>query len=118
MQSCSVMWLEIDTIRATVNEIRDNKIKFTVVFQQQSESSCSTRENGEEKMMLLHKRRRNVEEHDVVGFVGESKAVIHLLKEESSKSNVVTISIQRSMDRYVSSGNNDHSFVRSVEMAF
>ncbi|XP_057752946.1 putative disease resistance RPP13-like protein 3 isoform X2 [Arachis stenosperma] len=80
---------KIDSIKATVNEIRDNKIKFTDVFQQESGSSSSTRED--EKMRLLHKRRTNVEEHDVVGFVGESKAVIQLLKEESSQSNVVSI---------------------------
>ncbi|KAL1324603.1 hypothetical protein HN51_034781 [Arachis hypogaea] len=81
--------VKIDSIKATVNDIRDNKMKLSDVFQQEGESS-SARED-EEKVLLLHKRRRNVEEHDVVGFVGESKAVIQLLKEESSQSNVVSI---------------------------
>ncbi|MED6182967.1 hypothetical protein PIB30_033569 [Stylosanthes scabra] len=80
---------KIDSIKATINETIDNKIKFTDVFQQETESS-SARED-EERVLLLHKRRRNVEEHDVVGFVRESKQVIQLLKEESSESNVVSI---------------------------
>ncbi|MED6182969.1 hypothetical protein PIB30_033571 [Stylosanthes scabra] len=81
---------KIDTIKAAINEIRDNKIKFADVFPQESESSSSTRED-EEKLLLLHKRRRNVEEHDVVGFVRESKEVTQLLEEESSQSSVVSI---------------------------
>ncbi|XP_015952839.1 putative disease resistance RPP13-like protein 3 [Arachis duranensis] len=81
--------VKIDSIKATVNDIRDNKMKLSDVFQQEGESS-SARED-EERVLLLHKRRRNVEEHDVVGFVGESKAVIQRLKEESSRSNVVSI---------------------------
>ncbi|KAL4327534.1 hypothetical protein S245_043069 [Arachis hypogaea] len=81
--------VKIDSIKATVNDIRENKMKLSDVFQQEGESS-SARED-EEKVLLLHKRRRNVEEHDVVGFVGESKAVMQLLKEESSQSNVVSI---------------------------
>ncbi|XLS84616.1 hypothetical protein HN51_034782, partial [Arachis hypogaea] len=80
---------KIDSIKASVNEITENKMKLTNVFQQEGESS-SARED-EERVLLLHKRRRNVEEHDVVGFVRESKAVIQLLKEETSQSNVVSI---------------------------
>ncbi|KAL1362453.1 hypothetical protein AAHE18_03G082400 [Arachis hypogaea] len=81
---------KIDSIKATVNDIRDNKIKLTDVVPQESGSSTSTREE-EERVLLMHKKRRIVEEHDVVGFVRESKAVIQLLKEESSQSNVVSI---------------------------
>ncbi|MED6151222.1 hypothetical protein PIB30_080395 [Stylosanthes scabra] len=80
---------KIDSIKATVNEIRDNKIKLTEVLPQETESS-STRED-EERVLLMQKTRTNVEEHDVVGFVRESKAVIQLLKEESSESSVVSI---------------------------
>ncbi|KAL1324647.1 hypothetical protein AAHE18_13G105700 [Arachis hypogaea] len=81
---------KIDSIKATVNDIRDNKIKLTDVVPQESGSSTSTREE-EERVLLMHKKRRIVEEHDVVGFVRESKAVIQRLKEESSQSNVVSI---------------------------
>ncbi|XP_015952837.1 putative disease resistance RPP13-like protein 3 [Arachis duranensis] len=81
--------VKIDSIKATVNDIRDNKMKLSDVFQQEGESSSAREE--EERVLLLHKRRRNVEEHDVVGFVRESKAVIQLIKEESSQSNVVSI---------------------------
>nr|XP_025686940.2 disease resistance protein RPP13-like [Arachis hypogaea] len=81
---------KIDSIEATINKIRDNKIKLTDVVPQESESSTSTREE-EERILLMHKKRRIVEEHGIVGFVGESKAVIQLLKEESSQSNVVSI---------------------------
>ncbi|MED6179897.1 hypothetical protein PIB30_005358 [Stylosanthes scabra] len=82
---------KIDTIKATVNEIRDNKLKFADIFQQEGESSSSAIED-EQRVMLLHKKRKNnVEEHDLVGFVRESKEVIQLLKEESSQSNVVSI---------------------------
>ncbi|MED6182970.1 hypothetical protein PIB30_033572 [Stylosanthes scabra] len=79
---------KIETIKATLSDIRDNKIKYDV-FPQES-GSLSTRED-EERMQLLHKRRRDVEEHDVVGFVHESKTVIKLLMEEGSRSNVVSI---------------------------
>ncbi|XP_057752285.1 putative disease resistance RPP13-like protein 3 isoform X2 [Arachis stenosperma] len=79
---------KIETIKATLSDIRENKIKYDV-FQQESESS-STRED-EERIQLLHKRRRDVEEHDVVGFVRESKTVIQLLSEKGSRSNVVSI---------------------------
>ncbi|XLT49882.1 hypothetical protein HN873_042486 [Arachis hypogaea] len=81
--------VKIDSIKATVNDIRENKMKLSDVFQQEGESSSAIED--EEKVLLLHRRRRNVEEHDVVGFVGESKAVIQLLKKESSQSNVVSI---------------------------
>ncbi|XP_016187943.1 disease resistance protein RPP8-like isoform X2 [Arachis ipaensis] len=79
---------KIESIKANLSDIRENKIKYDV-FQQESESS-STRED-EERMQLLHKRRRDVEEHDVVGFVRESKTVIQLLSEDGSRSNVVSI---------------------------
>ncbi|MED6122041.1 hypothetical protein PIB30_035962 [Stylosanthes scabra] len=75
---------KIDTIKATNNEIKDNKIKFTDIFQHETDSSLARED--EEKLLLLHKRRRNVEEHDVVGFVRESNEVIQLLEEESSES--------------------------------
>ncbi|KAL4389740.1 hypothetical protein HN51_010676 [Arachis hypogaea] len=77
--------VKIDNIKATVNDIRDNKITLTDVVPQEGETSSA---RDEER---VHERRRVVEERDVVGFVGESKAVIQLLKEESSQSNVVSI---------------------------
>ncbi|MED6182968.1 hypothetical protein PIB30_033570 [Stylosanthes scabra] len=79
---------KIDSIKATINEIRDNKIKYDV-FQQEGEP-MSTRED-EERVVLLHKKRRNVEEDDVVGFVHDSKVIIKRLFEEDSQSNVVSI---------------------------
>ncbi|MED6200011.1 hypothetical protein PIB30_081199 [Stylosanthes scabra] len=81
---------KIESIKATVNEIRDNKLKFADIFQQEAESSSSTIKE-EERVQLMHKKRRNVEEHNVVGFVSESKAVIQLLKEKSTQSNVASI---------------------------
>ncbi|MED6153185.1 hypothetical protein PIB30_099226 [Stylosanthes scabra] len=81
---------KIDTIKATVNQIRENKLKFADIFQQEGESSSSAIQE-EERLKLVHKMRRNVEEDDVVGFVRESKAVIQLLKKESSQSDVVSI---------------------------
>ena len=79
---------KIDIIKATISDIRDNKIKYDF-FQQEGEST-STRED-EERMESLHKRRRNVEEDDVVGFVQASKVVIQRLMEKDSRSNVVSI---------------------------
>ncbi|MED6224467.1 hypothetical protein PIB30_084384, partial [Stylosanthes scabra] len=80
---------KIDSIKAAVDDIRDNKIKLNNVFQQEGESS--TAREHEERLLLLHRRRTNVEEHDVVGFVREFKEVIQLLKEERSQWNVVSI---------------------------
>ena len=79
---------KIDNIKATFNDIRDNKIKYDV-FEQESESSA-TRED-EERVRLVHKRRRNVEEVDVVGFAHDSKVVIERLVEGGSRSNVISI---------------------------
>ncbi|MED6148748.1 hypothetical protein PIB30_055753, partial [Stylosanthes scabra] len=81
---------KIDSIKAAVDDIRDNKIKLNDVFQQEEGESSAAREH-EERLLLLHRRRTNVEEHDVVGFVRESKEVIQLLKEERSQWNVVSI---------------------------
>ncbi|KAL2982887.1 hypothetical protein AAZX31_12G011400 [Glycine max] len=78
---------KIDKIKITLNEIRDNKIKY-VEFQESNNQSTI---KEEEKAESLHERRRNVEEEDVVGFVHDSKVVIKQLVEGGSLRNAVSI---------------------------
>ncbi|QCD88927.1 disease resistance protein RPM1 [Vigna unguiculata] len=69
---------KIDKIKATLNEIRDNKSKYDA-FKETNNQSAAEEEEAEEKerAKALHKLRRNVEEDDVVGFVQDSKDLIN-----------------------------------------
>ncbi|KAG4979236.1 hypothetical protein JHK82_032485 [Glycine max] len=78
---------KIDKIKITLNEIRDNKIKY-VEFQESNNQSTI---KEEEKAESLHERRRNVEVENVVGFVHDSKVVIKQLVEGGSLRNAVSI---------------------------
>ncbi|KAK7263979.1 hypothetical protein RJT34_31579 [Clitoria ternatea] len=78
---------KIDKIKASINEIHENKTKYED-FQ---ESTTLRDEEDEERAESLHKRRRNVEEEDVVGFVHDSKLVIKRLMEGGSQRSIVSI---------------------------
>ncbi|QCE13051.1 disease resistance protein RPM1 [Vigna unguiculata] len=65
---------KIDKIKATLNEIRDNKSKYEA-FKETNNQSVAEEEEEEEMAQSVQKLRRNVEEDDVVGFVQESKVV-------------------------------------------
>ena len=83
---------KIDKIKATLNEIRDNKSKYDA-FKETNNQSAAEEEEAEEKerAKALHKLRRNVEEDDVVGFVQDSKDLIKRLLEGGSDRNAVSI---------------------------
>ncbi|XP_028753147.1 disease resistance protein RPP13-like [Neltuma alba] len=74
---------KIDNIKARINEIHENKIKYVI----QEAAGSST----EQELQLLHKRRRDVEEDDVVGFQHDSDEVINRLEQGGSRRNVVSI---------------------------
>ncbi|QCD92384.1 disease resistance protein RPM1 [Vigna unguiculata] len=82
---------KIDKIKATLNEIRDNKSKYDAFKETNNQSAAEEEEEEEkERAKALHKLRRNVEEDDVVGFVQESKVVINRLLEGGSDRNAVS----------------------------
>ncbi|XP_054777044.1 putative disease resistance RPP13-like protein 3 [Prosopis cineraria] len=73
---------KIDNIKATINQIYENRIKYDT----QEAAGSST-----EELQLLYKRRRDVEEEDVVGFHHDSTEVINRLKQGASRLDVVSI---------------------------
>ncbi|XP_028753183.1 putative disease resistance protein At1g50180 [Neltuma alba] len=74
---------KIDNIKATINGIHENKIKYDT----QEAVGSST----DQELQLLHKRRRDVEEEDVVGFQHDSDEVINRLEQGGSRRSVVSI---------------------------
>ncbi|XP_027910872.1 putative disease resistance RPP13-like protein 2 [Vigna unguiculata] len=81
---------KIDKIKATLNEIRDNKSKYDA-FKETKNQSAAEEEEEEERAQSVQKLKRNVEEDDVVGFVQDSKVVITRLLEGGSDRNAVSI---------------------------
>jgi len=81
---------KIDKIKATLNEIRDNKDKYDA-FKETNNRSAAEEEEEEKRAQSVQKLRRNVEEEDVVGFVQDSKDVINRLLEGGSNRKVVSI---------------------------
>ena len=81
---------KIDKIKATLNEIRDNKDKYDA-FKETNNQSAAEEEEEEKRVQSLHKLRKNVEEEDVVGFVEDSKDVINRLLEGSLNRKAVSI---------------------------
>ncbi|QCD88924.1 hypothetical protein DEO72_LG3g3476 [Vigna unguiculata] len=83
---------KIDKIKATLNEIRDNKSKYDAFKETNNQSAAEEEEEGEkERAKSLHKLRRYVEEDDVVGFVHDSKDLIKRLLEGGSNRNAVSV---------------------------
>ncbi|XP_020214661.1 disease resistance protein RPP13 isoform X1 [Cajanus cajan] len=82
---------KIDEIITTLNQIRENKIKYSEFQERNHQSIAEEEEEEKERERLLHKLRRNVEEEHVVGFIRGSQAIIKLLKEGGSRRNVVSI---------------------------
>ena len=82
---------KIDKIKATLNEIRDNKSKYDAFKETNNQSAAEEEEEEEkERAKSLHKLRRYVEEDDVVGFVHDSKDLIKRLLEGGSNRNAVS----------------------------
>jgi len=81
---------KIGKIKATLNEIRDNKSKYEA-FKESSNQYAAKEEEEEKRAKSVQKIRRNVEEDDVVGFVQDFKVVINRLLEGGSDRNAVSI---------------------------
>ena len=60
---------KIDNIKATLNEIRDNKDRYGAFKETNNQSAAEEEEEEKRVQSQLKKLRRNVEEEDVVGFV-------------------------------------------------
>ncbi|XP_047166615.1 disease resistance protein RPP13-like [Vigna umbellata] len=82
---------KIDTIKATLNDIRDNKDKYDAFKETNNQSAADLEAEEEKRAQSLHILRRNVEEEDVVGFIHDSKDVINLLLEGGSNRKAVSI---------------------------
>ena len=82
---------KIDNIKATLNEIRDNKDRYGAFKETNNQSAAEEEEEEKRVQSQLKKLRRNVEEEDVVGFVQESKDIIKRLLEGGSNRKAVSI---------------------------
>jgi len=82
---------KVDTIKTTLNDIRDNKDKYDYFKESNNQSIAEEEEEENERAQSLHKLRKNVEEEGVVGFFHDSKVVIKRLLEGGSNRKVVSI---------------------------